>query len=435
MNNCLLQPNSTLNETLMLKTARSIGDHLLKTAFWDQNHTFCNWIGRRDIEDKEIAPYAVRTAALSPELYSGSAGIALFLIELYRLTGDTRYEKAAIGAWLRSVEYMKTNEFPATPISFYAGQLGLIYVGYKCLEYSIAYTDRITDGLKWLIPNLEAGLNVKHSLDVVGGNAGAIAPLLYIARKYNVELCRKVALSCAQEIVDLGIWKDDICYWQPQKVHGVELELPPLTGYSHGASGLAVGLLEAYRETEDSTFLKYARGAFAFEEALFCEEEGNWIDTRYPQYKRNGKIGGTCRAAWCHGAPGIALAHMRASSIDVNRHEYHESRAQIAIDTTKKKLAEKLESPAKDATLCHGVLGLTDVMLTYGKYVNNPDLIDLAKAETIKYIDLFPNPVTMPSGLSAGGYSPCLMVGLAGVGLHCLRIIDHSIASALIIIP
>ncbi len=431
----LLLKNPIQTDKVLMEIICKIGDHLVNSAIWDCTHVYCNWLGRRDIEDKEIAPYSIRNVALSPELYSGSAGIALFLIELFKQTGNKEYRQTAIGAWLRSVYYMKTNSFPATPISFYAGQLGLLYVGYKCLENTTENHAQLTNELNWLLPNICNGLKVKHSLDIIGGNAGAIAPLLYIAQHYQVAECKTMALTCAQEIVDSGQWKDHLCYWSPQKIHGVELELPPLTGYSHGASGLAVGLLEAYNATGEEIYLKHARGAFAFEEDLFNKDAGNWIDTRYPHSKKNGKITGTFRSAWCHGAPGISLAHMRASIIDQNRQKYHLSRAKIAIDTTLRIITEKLNATINDATLCHGLLGLTDILLTYGTQMHDNDLIEHAKDITVAYIKLFNSLDKIPSGLSSGGYSPCLMVGLAGIGLHCLRTINHSTASALIIIP
>jgi len=46
-----------------------------------------------------------------------------------------------------------------------------------------------------------------------------------------------------------------------------------------------------------------AHEAFAFEDALFDEEEQNWRDLRMLE-------GSKTAAAWCHGAVGIGLAHL-----------------------------------------------------------------------------------------------------------------------------
>lgn len=427
-----------INKTkkMLLKSAQKIGNHLVLTAIWDDTQTFCNWLGARDIQDSQIAKYSKRISALSPEFYSGSAGVAYFLMELYQVTKNESYKKTALAAWLRSVNYMKNNDFPASSISYYAGELGLIHSGFRFIEIANELEEVIRPNLNWLISKLSDGLKTKHSLDVIGGNSGAIPVLLELKRKYHLDIFEKVAIECADELVNSGEWKDDICFWASPKVHGVELETPPTTGYSHGASGIAVALLEAYQYTKNEKYLTYGRGAFAFENALFNDDEGNWIDTRYPHVKRAGKITGTYRSAWCHGAPGIALANLRASILDTEKSDFYLKMAQIAIETTKRTLLDKLVTqPKKDATLCHGILGSSDIIFSYAKKRNNVELMAFSKEITQNYISKFENIISMPSGIVAGGYSPSIMVGHSGIGLHCLRLYaDELIKSPLILV-
>lgn len=428
----------TINTTkeMLLKTAQTIGNHLVSTAIWDNSKTYCNWLGARDIQDSQIAKYSKRISALSPEFYSGSAGVAYFLIELYHVTQHKEYKKSALGAWLRSVNYMKKNNFPASSISYYAGELGLIHSGFRFIEIDNELTKIIEPNLNWLISKLKGGLKTKHSLDIIGGNSGAIPVLLELKKKYKLDIFEKIAIECAEELVNSGQWKGNICFWASPKVHGVELETPPTTGYSHGASGIAVALLEAYQYTKNEKYLKYGRGAFAFENALFNEDEGNWIDTRYPHVKRGNKITGTFRSAWCHGAPGIALANLRASVLDPEKSDFYLEMARIAIETTKRTLLDKIATESKkDATLCHGILGSSDIIFSYAKKLNNVELMDFSKEITQNYISKFKNIISMPSGIVAGGYSPSIMVGHSGIGLHCLRLYaDELIKSPLILV-
>lgn len=415
-----------------VEAAVRIGDHLVGRAYWSGDRTECNWLGRRDIEDREIAPYSRRNVALSPELYSGTAGVALFLAELFGATGDTRLATTALAAWRRSVRYMETNDFPASPISFFAGDLGLIHAGCRLMNLAEAVRPEVEAEMPRLCDRLATGLGVAHSLDLIGGNAGAIPMLLALEAQLGTGRFRKLALDCAQEIVARAEWQGDLCYWSPDRIHGVELALPPLTGFSHGASGLAVGLLEAYQASGDEAFLTHARGAFAFEDSLFNPDERNWIDTRQPHRKKQGVPCGTFRGAWCHGAPGIGLAHLRASEIDRDRSEYHGGMARAALDTTRRLLSARLASPEGDATLCHGSLGLSDIVLEHGRRTGSDDDIAMAAGASSSVLELYPDPAAMPSGLQAGGYTPCLMVGLAGVGLHCLRQSDHSLPTVLL---
>src|SRR6478609_10458274 len=106
--------------SVFLDAAMQIGDHLVRTALWDNTGTYCNWLGRKDIMDRQLAAYSNTNGAMTPELYSGSAGIAWFLMELYHETGNEAYKQTALGGWLRSVKYIQQVGIPASPISFYA---------------------------------------------------------------------------------------------------------------------------------------------------------------------------------------------------------------------------------------------------------------------------------------------------------------------------
>ncbi len=407
---------------LFLNTAQQIGDHLVETAIWDDKKKYCNWLGRRDIIDKEIQSHSTRTAAMSPEFYSGSAGIALFLMELYGEIKNESYYNTALGAWFRSVSYLQKNDFPASPISFYAGDLGLLHVAYRFIEIERNIENLIKNEIEYLIKKIENGLSVNHSLDIIGGNAGAIGILFKLANNHGLTQFLKVAEDCANEIVALAKWKENICFWDSPKIHGVELDKPPLTGYSHGSSGLGLGLLKAFEYTRNEKYLVHARGAFEFEKALFNDDENNWVDTRYPHVMRNGKITGTFRSAWCHGAPGIALAHMGAIAIDVENKEFHEDMAKRAISSTHKYLVDKIAEPQKDATLCHGTFGLSDILYTYGKVVNSDEHVSISVQHSAELIRKFKSVKNIPSGINAGGYSPSLLTGIAGIGLHFLRL-------------
>lgn len=431
-NTCQPSPNHTNQQ--LLDAAISIGDHLLETAIWDETAMHCNWLCRRDIQDREIAAYSERTAASGPELYSGTAGIALFLHALFKKTDARKYQEHAIAAWQRSVFYLRHNDFPASAISFYAGDLGLLYVGYRLVDSDSDIAPRLAPDLHWLQANLSEGLSAKHSLDVIGGNAGAIAPLLMIAAKYDAPLCKEIAIQCADEILNLATWNGEVCLWASPKIHGVELDHPPLTGYSHGASGIGVALLEIFDITGNEGYLRHANGAFEFEEQLFNPDEENWIDTRYPHFKRDGKIVGTFRGAWCHGAPGIALAHMRAAELNEGRMVFHHERFQAAIKTTRKILEDRLKIFDRDATLCHGVFGLLDILLSFAFRQKDVEMIEYCRNRALCYLENFESPILLPSGLVSGGYSPALLVGLSGIGMHFLRASsDGEIPSVLMI--
>jgi lantibiotic modifying enzyme len=76
---------------------------------------------------------------------------------------------------------------------------------------------------------------------------------------------------------------------------------------------MAWALLELAHRTGREDLRRAGRAAFAYEDSLFDSERGNWPDLR-----ADGKTGDAPRfpVAWCHGAPGIALARLRAVAAD-----------------------------------------------------------------------------------------------------------------------
>lgn len=411
-----------IDREAIARLAWRTGDALCASALWDADGRRCNWVAHRDIEDREIAPYSERTAALSPELYSGSAGVALFLAELHAVSGDATHARTALGAWRRSVEYLRRKRTPAPPFSFHAGHLGVAWAGVRLQHALPDHADALRDDIAWLVDAAVEGLEVHHGLDQIGGNAGAIAPLLRLGDILGRDDCFAAARALGAEIVDKAQWKDDRCFWDFEKVHGVEMDAPPMTGFSHGASGIALGLLELYGRTADPGCLRTARGAFAFEHALFDSSAGNWVDTRYPHSHGEHGVTGVCRSAWCHGAPGIALALLRAAALDPGHAGEHLYYGRIALDSTRAFLDERREGPLTDATLCHGACGLSEIVLIGGELVGDATLCDAAATFMDGFARRFPTPGAWPSGLTTHAPTVGLMIGDAGVGLHALRV-------------
>ena len=81
-----------------------------------------------------------------------------------------------------------------------------------------------------------------------------------------------------------------------------------LTGFSHGAAGVAYAMLELFRATGDSKYRTAAEEAFNYERHWFDAEAANWPDFREEAGRRYRNAPRSFAATWCHGAPGIALS-------------------------------------------------------------------------------------------------------------------------------
>jgi Lanthionine synthetase C-like protein/HopA1 effector protein family len=400
------------------EAAYRIGEALCRSAYWDQRRELCNWIGRSS--DEVVArrqPVTLASGAIGHDLYGGSPGIALFLAQLHALAGGDDFIRTASGAIARSLRQLSRQQWPGhvSPLSFFCGDLGVAYAarGVALLTGQAALQAQAESLLQRVVASSET---VPRCLDLIGGNAGAIPVLLALAREAGFESARERAITLGEDLCRSAIPQKTGCAWAPDGASGSSALKAPLTGLSHGAAGIGLALFELYGATGRSDFLEIARNAFAYEESLFSPERGNWPDLR----ENSGTPGFPC--LWCHGAPGILLARLRAAALDPERRETYLAMARIGLATTLAAIDHGLSHPRWDTSLCHGLAGLGEVLLIAGKLLDESSYharaISLARSLIARHAE----PYGWPSGVPSGGPNPSLMLGDAGVGYWFLRL-------------
>lgn len=437
--------------TAFLEAAQEIGRALCAAAYWDDDGQICNWLGRADREGFAPGTITPATGALSADLYRGSAGVALFLAELAAVSGDGEARRTAVGGLRRSVRRLLAGPLErASPLSFFLGHLGAAWVAQRLLETApasppSAEMDGLDEDLDRLLAAVRLALAEPHPLDLLGGNSGAIPVLLHLARAGR-DGCLELARECGRELQQHAERQGAYVTWHGETVAGPAsggtppaasssspsppsppASSPPrpsppsppsplLTGLSHGASGLALALLELYGATGEAALRDLARGACAYEDTFWSPPDGNWRDPR-PAVAAGG-----FQTAWCHGAPGIALARLRALSLDPELRDAHAATARMALQTTAAALEQLLAQPRRDATLCHGLAGLCEVLLIGGTLLDDPRYRDAAARAATELARRHAVAGDWPSGMPSGGPSPALMLGTAGIGHHLLRL-------------
>ncbi len=408
-----------------LDAAVRIGRKLCESAHWDRTGRLCNWVGRSPVEVTGSGTIVPAAAALGPELYAGSAGVALFLAQLHALTGDAELRRTALGASARSLhQVLDRPDRLASPLSLFAGRLGVAYAALRvaamtgCTLHN-PMAEAILDGLDCETLNPPV-------FDVIGGHAGAILALLSLSKngtpKLRATRYRDRAIGLGEELCREAVRNGRTWSWNPGKSTEHDSIARPLTGMSHGASGIAVALLELHAVTRRSEFLEAARGGFAYEDSLFDAKAGNWPDLRVGDDERTSPRAPTFCRTWCHGAPGIALARLRAVTLDLDESENHLAMARAAIGTTLLAIEENLPHPGHDASLCHGLAGLLETVVVAGRQLGDITCLDKASTIARVLIDRHAGSCNFPSGLISCSVTPSLMLGLAGTGHAFLRL-------------
>jgi lantibiotic biosynthesis protein len=288
-----------------LDVAYSLGQQLAKTAVWHGDR--CNWVGA--LGDSRARGHAT-LAALGPDLYSGTSGIALFLAELHASTGDTVVRHTALGAIRQALSRVGGGTTTATIGSgLYKGRLGIAVaaaqVGTRLRQGHLL--DRAAALANGPRP-LDAGRGEDAGYDLISGRAGSVVGFLVLRELLDDHSLLEKAVGLADELLATAS-KDDRWYtWSPANAASTR----PLTGLSHGAAGVGYALLELSSNTGDTRHRRAAELAFAYERSLFDPAEQNWPDFREEPGHRSRQAAPWFATHWCHGAPGVALSRLRA---------------------------------------------------------------------------------------------------------------------------
>ncbi|GFE80212.1 lanthionine synthetase [Steroidobacter agaridevorans] len=377
-----------------------------------------NWIGL------EFIPHVERfqQIVLNNSLCDGRGGVALFLAALSKMTGDGRFAESAYSA-LSSIKKQihaldRQSQVQVARLTGIGGATGIASTVYSLVQVARflgneALLDDAERMASWLTPELIAA---DEQLDVMSGAAGAVLALCALYETNGSSDALEIARSCARHLVSRqGADPNFPLAWKG-------LWPRPLTGYSHGAAGVAYALYRLFHLTRDESCLMAANKAVAYEAALFDPTRGNWPDFR-SKADTSERI---FAIRWCHGAPGIGLGRLGAA-------RYIDDR-QVQLD-----ISHALETTAAcELTaidhLCCGNFGRIEVLLVgaeqcqqdhwrHTAYVNAANVI--ARAGQKGAYQLFPNlPCTV--------FNPGFLAGSAGIGYQLLRLADPSLPSVLL---
>ncbi|NDQ55573.1 MAG: type 2 lantipeptide synthetase LanM [Acidipila sp.] len=397
--------------------ARAVGDMLCRDAL--ENEFCASWIGITPVGARE------RSASLQPldlPLYNGLSGCSLFLAYLATATGDKSYERIArktLTLVQRTIDRGRAGGVPVRNLGAFSGLGGIIYT---LAHLAVLWEDAsLIDEARALAADVPALIEADETLDVVGGSAGTIAALEVLNRISASEKLLNAAVLCGDRLLlkqqpqGRGVgWKTEVESSQP------------LTGFSHGAAGIAWALLKLAAWSREARFREAAESAIAYERSTFVAEEANWPD--YRTGAGEAQSDPRFMVAWCHGAPGIGLARIDSLQYMDDR----ETREEIRIA-----LRKTVESNfGTNHCLCHGDLGNLDILLYASHHVDNFWWSEAGKRLASETLVGIAERGCLCGTTQTSLESPGLMTGLAGIGYGLLRLAcPERVPSVLVLAP
>lgn len=251
---------------------------------------------------------------------------------------------------------------------------------------------RVDRGLSELLAALDRELIGRdNDLDIMFGCAGLVGPLLRIGTTEAMDLARMAGDHLVDRQGDDGGWTVPA------------LGERALTGFSHGASGVAAALAKLGAATSDCRYDNAAARALEYERAQYDAREGNWPDHRVGRGAAEPRF----MLSWCHGAPGIALARLCLKGTPLWNSKTAED-LESALTAT-------AEAVGGEESLCCGRLGRVAILRAAHERTGELRWLDAAEHLEAETMALLRTDGTYSFGEVLG-----LFQGAAGIGLELL---------------
>jgi lantibiotic modifying enzyme len=240
--------------------------------------------------------------SINASLYSGTAGIILFFLEVYRATGDKSYlTDAQSGA-----DHLLARLANEKEAGLYTGLAG---IGFALQEtYKAGGDSRYQRGARQCAELIRGraikkggGVEWSDTTDIISGSAGIGLFMLYAARELKEPAYREIAAQAAKRLIELS---------KPE-AGGLKWAMSPkfprlMPNFSHGTAGIAYFLATVYSETKALEFLKAAvSGARYLLSVAKTEGDVCLIFHNEPDGKELYYLG------WCHGPAGTTRLFYR----------------------------------------------------------------------------------------------------------------------------
>lgn len=392
------------------RQAEQIVRGIVESAIWGDDGSVA-WIAPAFDE----TGWSVRP--LAQDLYNGVSGIALLMGAYLRETSAGRvdpvdvveavYDAALYTLHLADAKFQKIHKeglkVRPRPPGGYIGIASQIWTYLVLTHWRLDGGDGLERACALAEDAIPEAVDADEVCDLLGGTAGAIVPLIFLARKTGEERYLRMAARLGTRICARAKRNGHCACWPHSNWPG------GTGGFAHGVTGIGWALTKLALETGDERYQRIAQSAFSFEEALFDEAEQNWLDLR-------GLEGTRTSAAWCHGSVGIGLAHL-----DLDPTIRNPSTRQILRRAA---AATWRLGLGWNHCVCHGDFGAWELLESAIALGEGPQQLTTLRLRELLLTSLEDHGPSC--GQPSNAFSPSLMPGLGGVAYQLLRMHQDS---------
>ncbi|WP_293313904.1 lanthionine synthetase LanC family protein [Pedobacter sp. UBA5917] len=353
----------------------------------------------------------------SYDLFNGNCGIILFFLTLYQSDGNIDHLRIVNKGMHRilNADAVLNPKF----FALYTGLGGVIYTCLKVFEVTGEYFYK-EKALELTLSNRQELTEGLLKTDLLSGYSGNLLMLtLLYHHTADVSVLNMVNLLMDRLITEARISEQGF-KWD---YSGSKKAYDSMTGFSHGASGIAWVLMQvgAYFKTDGLIYL--AEEALKYEMQYYHAPAKNWLDLRLGPHRLNKpdvyqwKLQTflpemTDVNAWAHGAAGIGITRQMAYQLTKDK-QY-----EIDCNNVLKRCVDDLEKLDRtDFTLVSGYCGMIPFLLNHGMKTKIVSILAQARG--------FHQKTNSYNGYISCGCDDCgLLSGKSGIGYIILNVLN-----------
>jgi type 2 lantibiotic biosynthesis protein LanM len=402
--------------TRCITAATAIREQLRKEAIISNNRAAWLTVSEGKGHSWSIVP-------TNTSLHYGTAGILLFLAYLDTIEGGKRdvLTELTFNALQTEIAHIK-QDTPDKMDNMIGGFVGLGSSIYLLSHLGILWQDATfltaAEEIVALLPRL---IEQDRRFDIIGGAAGCLMSLISLYDAAPSAHTLEAARHCGNHLIAHA------CLMHEGMSLGWRTlpSTPPLSGFSHGAAGIATSLFQLAAHCGETRFFNAALKAINYERTLFSPVHNNWLDR--PVLSPRSSNGPTedakiCKTAWSYGAPGIGLARLTCLPY-IDDQATRDEIASALTTTMAQGFGCKHAALGSNHSLCHGDFGNLETLLVAAQILHEPAYQEQVNQRAAQLLDDGDKNGWI-SGVPLNIVVPGLMTGLAGIGYELLRIAE-----------
>lgn len=288
----------TMDKESLNRIIAALTDRLCIYAIWNQKKSEVSW---PVLHFASSGNYAWQIRPMGVYFYDGLSGMLLLTTVMQEKQKSERIGRIQKALQRQLFQYTdegmeELKNLQSQNTGAYTGESSIVYTYLKLYQLTkeaiyLQYSRKHAEIVSKIVPK-------DTCADLLGGKAGAAWIFLQMFEQTGEERYVKEAEKAVYSMIPQAVKMDCGIGWK------LETGENPVGGMAHGNAGILMPVLELWELTKKQEYEILAQKIREYEESLYDEKRGNWIDRGQDQEE------GEDTVAWCHGAAGILLTRL-----------------------------------------------------------------------------------------------------------------------------